>query len=252
MSTKIIVLGSAYSIPDENHENTHFAVVGEDPVVLIDCVGTPIPRLKKAGIDIHWVTDLILTHFHPDHVSGVPSLLMDMWLMGHTHLVRIYGLAYTIDRMEAMMELYGWKNWPGFFPVEFIRVPADEMTCVIDNSEMKISASPVKHLIPTIGLRIDFKASQKAFAYSCDTEPCQQVVMLAHQVDVLVHEATGPFVGHSSAGQAGEIAQQAGAHELMLIHYSTRNSTNEPLILEAQQKFSGKVGLAEDYLTLEF
>jgi len=38
----------------------------------------------------------------------------------------------------------------------------------------------------------------------------------------------------------------------MLIHYSTRNSTNEPLILEAQQKFSGKVGLAEDYLTLEF
>ena len=53
-------------------------------------------------------------------------------------------------------------------------------------------------------------------------------------------------------GQAGEIAQQAGAHELMLIHYSTRNSTNEPLILEAQQKFSGKVGLAEDYLTLEF
>jgi metal-dependent hydrolase (beta-lactamase superfamily II) len=38
-------------------------------------------RLSKAGVDFNRLTDLILTHFHPDHVSGVPMLLMNMWLI---------------------------------------------------------------------------------------------------------------------------------------------------------------------------
>jgi ribonuclease Z len=252
MSAKIIVLGSSNSIPDESHENTHLLVVGEERVVLIDCAGSPILRLKKAGVEASQLTDLILTHFHPDHVSGVPILLMNMWLMGCKQPLRIYGLAHTIDRIEEMMGLYDWKSWPGFFQVNFFRLPASEMTSVIDDSEMKISASPVKHLIPTIGLRIDFHTSKKTFAYSCDTEPCPQVVRLALQADVLVHEATGPFLGHSSAGQAGEIAQQAGANLLILIHYPTDGSSRASLISEAQQNFSGKVRLAEDYLVIDF
>ena len=66
---------------------------------------------------------MILTHFHPDHVSGLPSLLLDMWLMGRKDPLTIYGLAYTLERMEKLMEAYDWASWPGFFPVEFCTHP---------------------------------------------------------------------------------------------------------------------------------
>ncbi len=84
------ILGSANAIPDKNHENTHMAVVGENQTLLIDCVSNPIVQLRKAGIEPDQITDVILTHFHPDHVSGLPLLLMDMWLLGRQLPLNVY------------------------------------------------------------------------------------------------------------------------------------------------------------------
>ena len=248
---KITILGSAFSIPDENHENTHMVIAEKEQVVMVDCVGSPILRLHQANIEFNQLTDLILTHFHPDHVSGVPTLLMDMWLMGRRNTLNIYGLNHTLDRMEKMMGFYDWDSWPNFFPVVFHRLPEEEMTLVLDSSAMTIYSSPVKHWIPTIGLRFEFKDSKHVVTYSCDTEPCPQMVRLAENSDVLIHEATGLSQGHSSAKQAAEIGMQAGAKSLYLIHYPTGKFDPTPLITEAQEVFTGPVNLAKDYMVLE-
>ena len=249
---KLIILGSSNAISSEDNENTHMVLAGDERVVMIDCVNNPIHRLGKAGIDFMDVTDLILTHFHPDHVSGVPLLLMDMWLRGRKSLLNIYGLHHTLDRMEQMMSLYSWESWPNFFPVAFHRIPSSENTSLLNSAEFKITSSPVRHLIPTLGLRFDFKKNKKAVAYSCDTEPCVEVVRLAQGVNVLIHESSGETTGHSSAGQAGQIAAQAGADMLYLIHYPTGQYTNGNLVAEARQHYQGEVELATDFMTLDF
>jgi ribonuclease Z len=249
---KLIILGSSNAIPDEHHENTHMAVAGDKNIVLIDCVSNPILRLPQAGIEFDALTDLILTHFHPDHVSGVPLLLMNMWLLGRKDPLNIYGLHHTLDRIEDLMGFYSWEDWPNFFPVVFHRLPQEEMTPVLENDEFRIIASPVRHMVPTIGLRLENVQSRTSVAYSCDTEPCEQVVRLANRVDFLIHEAAGAGVGHSSAAQAGEIASEAGVNGLYLIHYQTRGFDTQALIAEAQSKYAGKVALAEDFMQLEF
>ena len=248
--SKVIILGSSYSIPDEGHENTHMVVEGGDRVVLVDSVGNTLLRLKRVGLEFNQLTDLVLTHFHPDHVSGVPSLLMDMWLLGRRKPLNVYGLHHTLDRMEDLMGFYDWDHWPGFFPVAFFRLPAEEMTGVFDTPALRLYASPVCHLIPTIGLRFEFPQLNKSVAYSCDTEPCSAVVRLARGADILIHEATGESAGHSSAFQAGEIATRAGARKLYLIHYPTGQSDPQPLIDQARGSFSGQVGLAEDFMDI--
>ena len=48
---KLIVLGTSNAIPDEDHENTHLALIGNQRKILIDCAGSPVIRLKQAGID---------------------------------------------------------------------------------------------------------------------------------------------------------------------------------------------------------
>ncbi len=249
---KVIILGSSNAIPSPEHENTHLVVVGHERVVLVDCVSNPILRLEKAGVDSNDVTDLILTHFHPDHVSGVPLLLMDMWLLGRRKPLNIYGLHHTLDRMEDLMGFYGWSEWPNFFPVTFCRLPAEERSLALDCPDFKVFSSPVRHFLPTIGLRFEFHHNQKVMAYSCDTEPCPEVIRRAEGADVLIHESAGAVRGHSSAEQAGEVAAQAEAGALFLIHYPTGKYSDGDLAAAAATRYQGPIKLAEDFMTLEF
>jgi len=249
---KLIVLGSSAAVPDEEHENTHLALKGEAQTILIDCTGTPIVRLRQAGLETSSLTDLILTHFHPDHVSGTPQLLMDMWLMGRTQPLTIHGLHHTLERVQALLDLYDWKQWPGMYPVSFHPLPESEMAPVLESAEFRIFSSPVRHLLPTIGLRVEFPQSGKALAYSCDTEPCPQVAALAQGVDLLIHEATGAYTGHSTAAQAAGIALQAQARALCLIHYPALLINPQALIAEVSQVFTGSVTLAEDFKEFTF
>jgi ribonuclease Z len=249
---KLVFLGTSNAVASQDHANAHMAIVGEKNFVLIDCVNNPVLRLQQVGQNALDLQDLILTHFHPDHVSGVPTLLMSSWLLGRRAPLNIYGLAHTLDRIEGLMDSYDWDNWPNFFPVKFVRLPEKEMTPVFENEEMRFYASPVGHLIPTIGLRVEFLKVGKTMAYSCDTGPCENVIRLADHVDVLIHEASGAMPGHTSAAQAGKIARQASAKKLYLIHYRTWDYDPHPLGAEAEKTFGGPVTLAEDFMSLEF
>lgn len=249
--TRLIFFGTSAAVPDDTHQNTHMALVGRERLALIDCTGNPILSAARLGLDLpQRLTDLVLTHFHPDHVAGTPAMLMQNWLLGRKAPLPVYGLAYTLERAEKMMELFGWDRWPGFYPVTFHPVPEQELTPVIDCPEFRLSASPVCHLLPTLGLRVDFPNGQ-ALAYSCDTAPCEAVVRLAQGVDVLVHEASGASQGHSSAAQAGDTARQAGAKALYLIHYPGNADPNE-LIAQAAACYSGPIQVAQDMMEITF
>ncbi|HSR20493.1 MAG TPA: MBL fold metallo-hydrolase [Anaerolineales bacterium] len=249
--SKVILLGSSNAVATENHENTHMVIVGGDRAVMVDCVSSPLLRLEKAGVDFQKVTDLIVTHFHPDHVSGLPLMLMGMWLLGRRHPLTVHGLQHALERIERLMDMHGWSTWPAFFPVTFRQLPDREMTPVLNCEDFAILSSPVRHLIPTIGLRIEFRQSGKTVAYSCDTEPCEEVARLAAGADVLIHEAAGNGRGHSSAAQAGEIARQAEVGRLLLIHYPTGKHASPDAVAQASERFAGEVALAQDYMQLE-
>lgn len=249
---KVIILGASNAIPTMQSENTHMVIVGKERMLLVDSVSNPILRLEQAGLDFNDLTDIIVTHFHPDHASGIPLLLMDMWLMGRQKPLNFYGLEYTIDRVEGMMGLYGWSEWPDFFPVMFHRIPAKEKALVLQCDDFIVHSSLVHHMIPNIGLRVEFPQNRKSMAYSCDTEPCEEVIRLSEGVDVLIHEAAGESEGHSSAAQAGEAATRAEAGRLYLIHYPTGRFAKGDPVAEAKITYQGDIQLAKDFMVIEF
>jgi ribonuclease Z len=106
-------------------------------------------------------------------------------------------------------------------------------------------------MVPTIGIRVECKPTQKIFAYSCDTEPCEQTVRLADGADILIHEAGGATYGHSSAEQAGEIATRAEVGKLYLIHYPTGRFAKGDLAAEARKTYQGDITIAKDFMTIE-
>ena len=69
---------------------------------------------------------------------------------------------------------------------------------------------------------------------------------------MLIHEAAGEAVGHSSAKQAGEIAARAGVEVLYLVHYPTQGGNSESLVAKAEEAFNGRVVVAQDFDRLTF
>jgi ribonuclease Z len=146
-----------------------------------------------------------------------------------------------------MLSGFQWDTWPNFFPVIFHPLPEQPDVPLLDDDDFAIRSWPTKHFIPTIGLRIEVKTSGTVVGYSCDTEPIPYIVELARDADLLLHEAAGEGFGHSSASQAGQIAAQAGAKRLALIHYDVRQKDPLPLVNEARTTFAGPVERAEDF-----
>ena len=250
---KVIALGTSAAVPDEAHASTHLAVEGPHGFFIIDCGDCrPILRFQRAGLDLDRFLGLLLTHFHPDHVSGVPILLMNTWLLGRKRPLPIYGSQDVIDRFNTMMDLFRRDEWPGFFELPCHLVAEEVGAQVLENEDFVITAAPVQHLVPTLGFRIESKQTGGVLAYSSDTAPCDTVVELARGADVLIHEAAEPTLGHSSAEQAGEIARRAGAKRLVLIHYRPASHKYERWLEEATAAFGGPVVLAQDLDAYEF
>ncbi|HCU79971.1 MAG: hypothetical protein CL789_04760 [Chloroflexi bacterium] len=248
----ITILGCAYAIPNSTHEVTHFVIQGNATGILIDCGSNPTVRLEQANISYDSITDLILTHFHPDHISGAPLMLMNMWLLGRKKPLRIHGLAHCLDNLTKLMQAYEWDKWPDFFPVEFHQVPSIKQAPVLTNEEFSIQASPGNHMVPVIGLRIKNNINQRVLGYSADTEPDDAIIRLVSGADILIHEATGKFPGHSSAKQAGEVAHLAKVGSLYLIHYDVHKAQPSKLTASAQRQFTGPVKLTFDFMRIAF
>jgi ribonuclease Z len=95
---------------------------------------------------------------------------------------------------------------------------------------------------------------------SGDTRPCDAVAEAARGADILIHESTfsdddqarALETRHSTAREAGRIAQQAGAHRLILTHLSSRYDTDfGRLLAQAREEFQGPVEVAHDGLTVD-
>lgn len=92
-----------------------------------------------------------------------------------------------------------------------------------------------------------------SYAYCSDTMFSRAVAKSVEGVDVLYHEATytsdlqaqARERGHSTAAEAAEIAKLAGAHELIIGHYSKRYTDEAPLLAEAKAIFPNTIAATE-------
>jgi ribonuclease Z len=99
------------------------------------------------------------------------------------------------------------------------------------------------------------RPAQRA-AVVMDTGLCAGARTLAEGTDLLLCEATftrseadlARRAGHLTAGQAGELASEAGVRRLVLSHFSQRYPEVEPLMAEARAAFDGDLVMAEDLL----
>lgn len=251
---QVILLGTGAAWSGPDRENTFMLVRGETTNLLIDCGGSPTQRLAQVGVMPDEIDHIILTHNHPDHIYGLPLLLLNAWMAGRKAPILIYGPAGTIRSVRKLLQAMEFKTLPNFTPIKYHTVIPNSITALPPIGEFDVSAAPTRHYVPTMALCITERATGKRFAYSADTSPDKSVVELARDANVFLHEATlldESSAGHSSAQEAGAQAAAANVGELVLIHVPP-NVRPLRWCRAAQETFQGKVRVAKDFDIVNF
>ena len=189
---------------------------------------------------------LIKPRFEVDFIEVTPGDVIKR----DSFVVRVFPVDHTLNACGYALEEY---KRPG----KFYRKKAEELGLrpgplykTLQNGEAVRVGSRVITPDDVIGPpRLGRK-----IVYTGDTRPSDDVVKAAINADLLIHEATlandlaeyANIVGHSTAGEAAEIAKKAGVTTLILTHISSRYANAASLLSEARQMFEHTL-LANDY-----
>ena len=232
------LLGTGAALSDPHRTVTMLAVENDASVIVIDCGGDVIQRLMAAGVALERIGALIVTHEHADHVSGFPLFMEKIWLAGRRAPIPVHGIAPALAQARRAFESFDTSGWEGLPEIEWREVAEEEGASVLEDEGWTITAAPGKHSVPVVGLRVEDRRRGGVVAYSCDTEPHPPIRELARGADILVHEATGDYEGHSSAAQAAQVAADAGAGRLLLVHVPPASQLTEATLRDARGTFA--------------
>ena len=73
--------------------------------ILIDCGEGTQRQFKKARVSMNKVTRLLITHWHGDHVLGIPGLLQTLAFSDYKKTLYIYGPRGTKKFMKEMLKV---------------------------------------------------------------------------------------------------------------------------------------------------
>jgi ribonuclease Z len=212
------LLGTGAALADGSRTTTMLGIAAPGSLLLIDCGGDVVQRALACGLDLDALDAMLLTHEHPDHVSGFPLFMEKLWLAGRRRPIAVHGPATALDQARRIFDAFDTSGWEGLPEVEWREVALQEGAPVLESDLWRVTAAPGEHSVPVVGFRVEDRSSGGSMAYSADTAKSASITRLAEEAGILVHEAGGDHPSHTTAAQAAEVARDAGARTLVLVH----------------------------------
>jgi ribonuclease BN (tRNA processing enzyme) len=143
------------------------------------------------------------------------------------------------------------------------RAPKTAPLPVTSDENVIVTATLVSHydVFPAFGLRFDLVKSGVSVTFSGDTTKSDNLIALAKDTDILVHEAQFSLddayyhnrfppnylkSSHTSAKQVGEVAAAANAKHVVLSHYEPTDLPDSQWRDAIAEHFSGEITVARD------
>ncbi|MBM3228483.1 ribonuclease Z [Candidatus Pacearchaeota archaeon] len=151
---KITFLGTSDSVPSavRNHPAVLLTYFGEN--ILIDCGEGTQRQIRKAKKNPCKITRILITHWHADHVLGIPGLLKTLALSGYNKTLFVYGPKGTSELMKNLLNLFGIQK-------EYPIVVKDVIGKFFENEDFSIEAESMTHRIPCNAYKFILKGKMK-------------------------------------------------------------------------------------------
>ena len=295
---EIIFLGTSSAVPTLERNHPSIALRAFAEVMLFDCGEGTQRQLIEAKISPMKITKIFISHFHGDHILGLGGLIQSLGFRGREKDLDIYGpkglhkiinaissfgyfqINYNLNiheiqdgtiietedyvvecaKVEHNIPSYAYsireKKKPLFLreKAEELGIPPGPLYGKLHNGEEVEFEGRIIKPEQVLG---EAKKGKK-ISYSGDTKPCEAMIRLARDSDILIHESTYEAEdyqravdnAHSTSVEAAEIAKEAEVKELVLTHISTRYTSDENIKSEAQKVFKN-TKVAKDYMKID-
>jgi ribonuclease BN (tRNA processing enzyme) len=241
------ILGGGGWIPAHGRHTACALLRQGENAIMIDA-GTGVARFIERPELLSGVSriDILLTHFHLDHVAGLAYLPS----IGLCEQTTIWGPGKLLYDTPTHVLLDQVSREP-FHPVPLERQDIEVRD--IGPGELELGGVRIthrrqdRHSAPTLGFRFNdtltwitdtaFDPDSAAFAEGSE--------FLAHEAWYLASAPRNPYI-HSAAAEAAEVAAKAGVERLALIHLPPFERSVEPVVEEAQATVPGAVAAIDD------
>jgi len=227
---EITFLGTSSAVHSNTRSHPSIAIKAFGETMLFDCGEGTQRQLIYAKISPMKISKIFITHYHGDHILGMPGLLQSMNFRGRETKLTIYG-PKGLDNLRQAISNLGFPDFD--FPLEWIEIDSGT---AIENEEYIIKAQRVKHNTLTLAYSVEELKKprflrQKAIdlgvpvgpkfgklhsgesvevngeiikpeqvlgpprkghkiTYSGDTMPCEEIINFAKDSTILIHEST--------------------------------------------------------------
>lgn len=144
----VCLLGTSGMMPLPGRWLTALMTRLEGSSLLIDCgEGTQV-AIREKGWSVHAIDTICFTHYHGDHISGLPGLLLSMGNAERTEPVTLIG-PKGLERVVGSLRVIA----PGLpFPLDFVELKENEASLQVRGYHLK--AFRVHHNVPCYGYSI--------------------------------------------------------------------------------------------------
>jgi ribonuclease Z len=159
---KITFLGTSDAIPSAERNHTSILLEYKNESILVDCGEGTQRQFRKAKLNPNKITKILITHWHGDHVLGIPGLLQTLAFSDYNKTLNIYGPRGTKEFMRILLKTFAFQ---GKYKINVEEVSGK----FFENEEFYLEAEKMTHGIPCNSysfvikgkLRIDKKKLEK-------------------------------------------------------------------------------------------
>ena len=147
---KLTFLGTGDAIPTKKRNHTSILASFANENILIDCGEGTQRQLRKIDLSPTKITRIFITHWHGDHILGLPGLFQTLALLNYQKTLKLYGPKGTKEFLQIVQSLI--KRYK-------INLEAYEVSneTIIDEKDFKVEAKEMSHSTPAIAYSIILK-----------------------------------------------------------------------------------------------
>ncbi len=143
MKIPIYFLGTGQAVPTAKRNHTSILLKYKDESLLIDCGEGTQRQFRKAKLNPCKLTRILITHWHGDHVLGLPGLFQTLALNNYNKTLHVYGPENTKKFIDLIYKLFVFK--------EKIKIKVHEVTNkVFETPDFLIKARAMNHGTPCL------------------------------------------------------------------------------------------------------